>query len=1343
MTQFLSGRSKIAWTLPSESQLDPEGVFIGVGALALEVAVARSHGRPTSAILQRAWRDRLAGRPNPLIVVALYGTRAAVCGPGGEPPPVYWDIEIEAAERICDAALGEPNRHAAWRLIESVFGGLEDELLGLRNEGLLATYYLKARMPQRPDWAEASRRASEVMDKRGRELLAGLGFEIETIPGPAHILLAKDTRVAVAVFLHGGEAFDQAQDRFVGKSPVAYALAQAQKHNLQYVVATAEGRIRLYLTDPSGGVAPRGPTETFVELYLDLLPPKDAAYLWFLFSEDALSSEGTMEEALHQSRDYSADLGKRLRERIYVDVLPELGKAVAAALGIREPTKEELDLAHRTAMTVLFRLLFVAYAEDRGLLPYGRNPRYRSRSLKEKAKELLSVVREGGSFDPASTSHWADVSALFRAIYCGNREWGVPEYDGDLFSPDPEISLEGSKLEKVQLSNDVFGPVLSRLLLDWIPEGVQGPVDFRSLGVREFGVIYEGLLESELSIAEQPLTVDANGNYLPAREGEEASILVGQFYMHNVSGQRKSTGTYYTKDFIVDHLLQHSLEPALDDHLKRLNSLSDREAEAAFFDFRVADIAMGSGHFLVAAVDRIEQRLSAYLTERQLEGVGEELDRLRDAASRAVEDSEVEPSIDDRALLRRQIARRCIYGVDLNPLAVQLARLSLWTHTFVPGLPLSFLNHNLVCGNSLIGVATFAEAAEALKIGKENLLVFLAAEQVEAVQKALEKLGRLADADAKEIRAARDAQERLDRASAPGRALFDLVAASRVEASIDATSVLTSSTGLESIVDSPLHLRSAEILKSLNPFHFPTAFPEVFRGERRGFDVIVGNPPWEEATLEEDDFWTRYVPGLQGLPQREQERIQAEWRHNRPDLVRKFEEEANRQALVREFLVNGPFPGMGTGDPDVYKAFCWRFWHLVREGGYVGVVLPRSAFGAKGSEAFRRHLLGNATFSDLTFLLNSGFWVFDSTEQRYTIALSSSQKREPSKATTLPLRGPYRSFEEFREGVQQEPSRFHQTEVPTWTDSAAFPLLPTAQSIGIFRNLRESPNLSDAGPDEWRALAMTELHATSDKVANDGTTLMHFVETPPEGYWPIYKGASFDLWKPDTGQYYAWGDPEVLTSYLQAKRRRAARNPRSGFHAMDPEWVQDKETLPCLDPRIAFRDVTNRTNRRTVIAALIPPRVFITNKGPYFIWPRGDEKDEAFLLGVLASIPLDWYARRFVETNVNFHILYGFPIPRPSRDDPLWKRVVQVAGRLAAVDDRYVSWAEAVGVEHGDLSPEAKRELIHELDAVVAHLYGLSEDDVRHIFETFHEGWDYSDRLEGVLKHYRDWEGER
>jgi hypothetical protein len=247
--------------------------------------------------------------------------------------------------------------------------------------------------------------------------------------------------------------------------------------------------------------------------------------------------------------------------------------------------------------------------------------------------------------------------------------------------------------------------------------------------------------------------------------------------------------------------------------------------------------------------------------------------------------------------------------------------------------------------------------------------------------------------------------------------------------------------------------------------------------------------------------------------------------------------------------------------------------------------------------------------------------------------------------------------------------------------------------------------------------------------------------TDPATYWYVYKGASFDLWNPDTGVYYASAESTKITEHLHEKRERGHKNKRSPFSEFADEWIENPETLPCLHPRIAFRDITNRTNTRTVIAALVPGEVVITNQAPYLLRPEGTVRDEAFLLGILSSMILDWYARCVVELHLNFHILNNFPIPDIDNDPVaagVRDRVVTIAGRLAAVDESYAEWAAEVGVPVGSVGDEVtKQDLICELDACVAHLYGLDESDLAVIYETFHEGTDYSERQAAVLEHFR------
>src|SRR5207245_850268 len=178
-------------------------------------------------------------------------------------------------------------------------------------------------------------------------------------------------------------------------------------------------------------------------------------------------------------------------------------------------------------------------------------------------------------------------------------------------------------------------------------------------------------------------------------------------------------------------------------------------------------------------------------------------------------------------------------------------------------------------------------------------------------------------------------------------------------------------------------------------------------------------------------------------------------------------------------------------------------------------------------------------------------------------------------------------------------------QIESWNDTASLPLLPTDESVEVFAQLRKSPRFDLDDGKSWRARPHTELHATNDKGLMD----IKSKKSPP-GFWPVYKGESFDLWTPDTGTYYAWADAKEVLPHLQQKRLRSGRSKNSPFSEFDPKVLRDPKGLPCLRPRVAFRDVTKWDNQRTVIAALVPPEVFITNKGPYLLWPRGDARDE-------------------------------------------------------------------------------------------------------------------------------------
>lgn len=1338
-------------------------LFIGQGQLAPEIVAYEAPSVPNNSTMRSLWKARNGGRPTPVIVVALHGTdQASICGATGDEPPVLTDLKRGQVERLCQAILECGDRNKALSLYGRTIESLRDSMPGLRNEGLLSKYELVNRTPNRRDWSSANSKGGVVLGKKGNDILEALGFSVTRCDNHTGFLHGQNKKLALAVLLEEYETPDTQSLRFAGLSPVSYAMAKADSERLPYVVTVSGGSIRLYCTSLNAGVGRRGRTETFLEGNTDLIPDDKAALLWLLFSADALQPDGSLKDIMAESVHYAGTLAENLRERIYGKVVPNLAQAVVEARGLKRPKAEDLQQTYEISLIILFRLLFIAYAEDKDLLPTRYNGLYQKRSLKTKAVELLEMSRKGTGFDEGTTL-WTEIQSLFSAIDQGNRSWSVPHYNGGLFSSDPSVSKSGEIISKLTIPDQVFGPILSDLLLIEQDGDELGPVDFASLGVREFGTVYEGLLESELSVAETNLALNRDQSYVPAGPRSEVAVKKGEVYLHNNSGARKATGSYFTKDFAVQYLIDRALSPALEKHLQHIDKLNDVDASKAFFDFKVADISMGSGHFLTGAIDKIEAVMSGYLAKRPLPGVTNELDTLRKSAREALGEiaDQLDP-IEDNKLLRRLIARRCIYGVDLNPLAVQLARLAVWIHTFVPGLPLSLLDRNLVQGNSLIGIGTVDEIQKRFEQADMDLFRVDAKALLADATEPLVRLAQISDATYADIERARKAIREAEKAVEPAKALCDIITAlplasitpddarvtrgmTRAEQTAAATKARRWEEANEpfrafqfgewekikkSIVGSPAHKRAVELLENTDARHFPISFPEVFLRDRAGFDCVLGNPPWEEVIVEEKNFWTRYFPGLKGLSQREYQMRCENLRDERPDLHRLFLKELAESRSLNRILATSVHP-LGAGDADLYKSFVWRFWDLTRlETGEIGVVLPRTALSSKGSEGFRKDLFAQHAGIDCCVLVNNGGWVFDGVHQQYSISLTNFSK---NRKNDILLRGPFANKDAF-DKKHDDPDIVTPQQILSWNDAAILPLLPEQESMGVFLKLRESPRLDSEIADSWCFRPHRELDATNDQPLMDLEA-----ETCPKGFWAVFKGESFDIWQPDTGVYYAWAEPERVLEHLQAKRWRTYQRETSPFYGIDEETASNARTLPCYRPRIAFRNVTNRTNTRTLITTLVPPKVFLANHGPFFVRVRGDELDEAFVLGVLSSIPLDWYVRRFVEINANFFLVTPVPVPRPEKKNLLRKRVVEVAGRLACQDNRFKDWAEAVGVECGPVDPADKEEMIHELDALVAHLYGLNKKQLTHIFETFHVGWDYAPRLKATLTHFDRW----
>ena len=1330
----LTADKVVAWGEPSAPVgITTEKVYVGPDPFNLggfQVAVATAATAPSRQALRDLFAARKGKTQIQLVVAVVEGGTVHLFGPDPQAQPI--ELPVERARRQLQSVLAEPDVLAATERLAGFLKSAESTgVSGFTNSALFATHHITCNVPKRPDWEQLGKEALPLLGMRRRQLIEALGFKTQAGPNGT-LLLSIDGHPprAVAVLLDDSEQFDAKTQRFQ-LSPVAFGLAVAARQEVPWLVVLRKDQIRLYPGRDGVGVGSKGQAETYFEVDLSTIDSEYAALLPLIFSASALAADGTADGLLRESARYATELGARLRERIYDEVVPPVAIEVAQRLAKHAGVQLDADglsTAYRVALRILFRLLFQAYAEDRGLLPSGRNEGFDANSLKSNARRLLDSDTE--AFGDASTI-WFDLVQVWNAIDQGNPQWQIPSYNGGLFSIDPERSPEGALIKRIELPDRVLGPALKSLLIDVSDDGVLGPVDFRSLSVREFGTIYEGLLESSLSLAEQDLALDSSGAWVPAANGDQVQAPSGTVYFHTASGERKATGSYFTPKVVVDHLIERSIVPALTAHLEKIAGyLSQGDAAAAareFFDFRVADLAMGSGHFLVAAVDKIEALMRTFLTEHTVPGVTEELLRLAEVAREALGSDDVAKSeVDEVGLLRRQIARRCIYGLDINPMAVELARLGLWIHTFVPGLPMSNLDHGLVNANSLTGIGTIDEALDALQPGRGpgemGLFDEILTDQLVSAKTLLIDVANASEANKAEVEEGARLLVQAHEAADTARRIFDAAVAARI-GWIEPGLILDEDS-LQRVLAQP---RIAEAAEEFEPAHMSYLFPEVFLRETPGFDVLVGNPPWEELMVEEPKFWLRVRPGLLGLKPAELRREIERLRIERADLLPSLQEEIDRVDEMRRVLLAGPYPGLGTGDIDLYQAFAWRFWQLLRVGGSLAVVMPRSLFNAAGTAPWREAIYDGGRLEVVT-LVNNRRWIFPIHPQ-YSIALTGITKTVAA-CETVSIGGPFHSQMDFTAGR----NRIGSISVATLRAAvgATIPQLSGPESAEVLTQIRLAARL-DRRNAMWNFRPVAEFHATNDRATFDAG---------PSGTVPVIGGAGFELWNPDTGEIYARGDRSTIENALQVKRRRQIKLASSAFFGQSSEWSNDPETLPLRHARIAFRDITRATDTRTVIAALIPPGVALTNKAPYLFRASGTATTEAFLLGVLSSIPLDWYARKYVELGMNFHILNGLPIPELVCEDEVSLRVAHIAGRLAAVDERYSDWAADVGVSVGSVQTQAdKSDLIAELDALVSLLYGLTDDQVELVFATFHRGWDYTSRLDAVLAHYRAWRG--
>ena len=718
----------------------------------------------------------------------------------------------------------------------------------------------------------------------------------------------------------------------------------------------------------------------------------------FILQEGATTT--FLEAALAEGRRYEERVAQDLSGVVFERVFPDLVQAMADA------TDKGLANIREAALIFLYRLLFVLYAEDRGLLPVN-DSHYDDYGLRKRVRDdIARRMDDKDTFSAHATSYYDHLMSLFRLIDKGDPSIGLPPYNGGLFAP-----ATAKLLEEIRLSDATIAPIIDNLSHTGDSQEDRRFVNYRDMSVQQLGSIYERLLEHE-----------------PVRdEGGKITIRPNPY-------ARKDSGSFFTPQELVDLIVERTLKPMAEERLKAFEVKaaelkSDRRPKAqrraellkldpaeAVLNLKVLDPAMGSGHFLVTAVDFLSDYVAGLIEYvpavpewRDADYVSPLVKRVaairKEILERAQEAKWVmdEAQLTDQAIIRRMVLKRCIYGVDKNPLTVELAKVSLWLHSFTVGAPLSFLDHHLRCGDSLVGLRVSEATDDLHRLG--GMFASSAIAGAEAATAGMQSIEEMSDADVAEVRESARLFHGVEKKTSELRGLLNALCGLRWFTAgmkqkdraeferplarmlglqpADAFKLLTR--GPEHVGDVPpdcdaiawseyvdLWKKTVSIAEREGFLHWEVAFPGVWYQWQStcpegGFDAVIGNPPWDRIKLQEVEWFATRDPELALAPTAAARgKGIKRLRDRESPLAAEFDDAKHRADRLGEVIrASGHYPLLSGGDINLYSLFVERAMNLIRPDGFVGLLTPSGIYADKTAARFFKSVSTNGRVGGL------------------------------------------------------------------------------------------------------------------------------------------------------------------------------------------------------------------------------------------------------------------------------------------------------------------------------------------------------------------------------------------
>lgn len=1070
----------------------------------------------------------------------------------------------------------------------------------------------------------------------------------------------------------------------------------------------------------------------------------DFAALWLVCHETRFGREGrpVTDCALEIWRSAGREEGTRAREHLrrgVEDAILALGQGFlshaenAALRAELQDGKLPVKDYFNQLLRLVYRLIFLLTVEERGLLhPDGTSDatkalyasgygvrRLRERSVRRSAHDRFSDL-------------WDATKIVCRGLAAGEPRLGLPALAG-IFAANQCTALAGAMLENRALLLAVFK-------LAWLREdGSLSRVNWRDMGPEELGSVYESLLELVPQIA---------------KDGRQFAFATGDETKGNA---RKTTGSYYTPDTLVQLLLDSALEPVIADTIAK----NPGGAVEALLGLSIVDPACGSGHFLLAAA----RRLAAHVARLQANGT---------------------PSAAEYRHALRQVVGRCIFGVDLNPMAVELCKVSLWMEAVEPGLPLTFLNSHIQHGNALLGTTPDLMAkgipdaawdsiedddkktASALKKRNKN-----AAEgqrsldtlwskpsdtEAQAVTRAVAELDAASDVN---VEALAKKEEQWDGIlGSPEYRHQKFVADAWCSAFVwpkqpgELTDAAPTNELWRQLRDSQgktpaLTTKTVgELADHYGFFHWHLQFPQVFA--RGGFDVVLGNPPWERVKLQEQEFFaSRSEEIAKAGNAATRKRLIANLPEVDPQLWQEWSA-ASRKAEGESHLIrqSGRYPLCGKGDVNTYAVFAEHNRKSIGPSGRAGFISPTGIATDDTTKEFFQALVDGSQLRSI-YDFQSGPGLFGSIGHgtfKFALITVSGQASSTSadfsfySRSVQEARSPEKLFKLTREEIALlNPNT---RTCPTFRSRRDADL-----TLGMFQRAgvlwHESNEAAGAGnPWKLRFLRMVDmtndagLFRSPDQLVAAGHRLesgSRFEGPEGEVLLPLFEAKMFFHFDHRFGDYadQPKGSESLILPDVPPER---LDNPH--YAPLPRHWVQASE----IDARVAeipgprewlfgWRDVSKTQNERTVVAAVVP-RAAVANNFPLLFSPARP-RDLAAAYANLCSFAFDYAARQKLGgTHLNYFVLKQLPVLAPNEyaAEASWSHGSTIAEWLAprVLELSYTAWElEAFGRDLGYFGtpfrwdPGRRFQLRCELDAAFFHLYGLARDDVEYVLGTF------------------------